>query len=135
MWHFQPLVRLRAALSRPRFDSTRPIADFLLCDHLEKNRGVRGSRAGEAVAEPFGPQLHRVPVSIVVGSRAGGMTFEDVWREYDLTVDDIRAALKFAADLTAEESFHPCRLPDRPCDFSWTQPAARGGRDRGEIRA
>lgn len=49
----------------------------------------------------------RVPVSIVVGSLAGGMTFEDVQREYDLTAEDIRAALKFAADLTAEESFHP----------------------------
>jgi uncharacterized protein (DUF433 family) len=49
----------------------------------------------------------RVPVSIVVGSLAGGMTFEDVQREYNLTPDDIRAALKFAADLTAEESFHP----------------------------
>ncbi|EQD36919.1 protein containing DUF433, partial [mine drainage metagenome] len=49
----------------------------------------------------------RVPVSIVVGSLAGGMTFEDVQREYDLTAEDVRAALKFAADLTAEESFHP----------------------------
>lgn len=49
----------------------------------------------------------RVPVSIVVGSLAGGMTFEDVQREYDLTVEDVRAALKFAADLVAEESFHP----------------------------
>jgi len=38
----------------------------------------------------------RVPVSIVVGSLAGGMTFEDVQREYDLTSEDIRAALKFA---------------------------------------
>ena len=49
----------------------------------------------------------RVPVFIVVGSLAGGMTFEDVQREYDLTAEDVRAALKFAADLTAEESFHP----------------------------
>lgn len=52
----------------------------------------------------------RVPVSIVVGSLAGGMTFEDIQREYDLAAEDIRAALKFAADLTAEESFHP--LPE-----------------------
>jgi uncharacterized protein (DUF433 family) len=35
----------------------------------------------------------RVPVTVVVGSLAGGMTFEDVEREYDLSLDDIRAAL------------------------------------------
>jgi uncharacterized protein (DUF433 family) len=41
----------------------------------------------------------RLPVSIVVGSLAGGMTFEEIQQEYDITVDDIRAALKFVADL------------------------------------
>ncbi len=49
----------------------------------------------------------RVPVDIVVGSLAGGMTFEEVRREYDLTIEDIRAALKFAGDLVQQESFHP----------------------------
>lgn len=48
----------------------------------------------------------RVPVSIVVGSLAGGMTFEEIEREYDLTSADIRAALKFASDLVEQESFH-----------------------------
>ena len=38
----------------------------------------------------------RTPVAIVVGSLAGGMSFEDVQREYELTIEDIRAALKFA---------------------------------------
>ena len=33
--------------------------------------------------------------------------FEDVQREYDLPAEDNRAAVKSAADLTAEESFHP----------------------------
>ncbi len=37
----------------------------------------------------------RTPVSIVVGGLAGGMSFEDVAREYDLSVEDIRAALQF----------------------------------------
>src|ERR1700722_7189503 len=37
----------------------------------------------------------RVPVTVVVGSLAGGMTFEDVQREYDVTADDIRSALRF----------------------------------------
>jgi uncharacterized protein (DUF433 family) len=49
----------------------------------------------------------RLPVTVVVGSLAGGMTFEDVQREYDVTGDDIRAALKFVADLANQESFHP----------------------------
>jgi uncharacterized protein (DUF433 family) len=49
----------------------------------------------------------RLPVTVVVGSLAGGMTFEEVQREYDLTADDIRAALKFVADLAEQESFHP----------------------------
>lgn len=49
----------------------------------------------------------RLPVTVVVGSLAGGMTFEEVQGEYDLTADDIRAALKFVADLAEQESFHP----------------------------
>jgi uncharacterized protein (DUF433 family) len=49
----------------------------------------------------------RVPVTVVVGSLAGGMTFEGVQREYDLTEDDIRAALRFVGELAEQESFHP----------------------------
>ena len=49
----------------------------------------------------------RVPVTVVVGSLAGGMTFEEVQREYDVTADDIRAALRFVAELAEQESFHP----------------------------
>jgi uncharacterized protein (DUF433 family) len=51
----------------------------------------------------------RVPVTLVVGSLAGGMTFEEIEREYDLTADDIRAALKFVGEIAEQESFH--RLP------------------------
>ncbi|MGA2863163.1 MAG: DUF433 domain-containing protein [Verrucomicrobiota bacterium] len=49
----------------------------------------------------------RMPVTLVVGSLAGGMTFEEVRREYDLTLEDIRAALKFVGELAEQESFHP----------------------------
>ena len=35
----------------------------------------------------------RMPVALVVGSLAGGMSFEEIEREYNLTRDDIRAAL------------------------------------------
>jgi uncharacterized protein (DUF433 family) len=49
----------------------------------------------------------RVPVAVVVGSLAGGMTVAEVAREYDLAESDVRAALKYAAELTARESIHP----------------------------
>ncbi len=40
----------------------------------------------------------RIPVSIVVGSLAGGMSFEQVRDEYGLSEEQVRAALGFAAD-------------------------------------
>lgn len=49
----------------------------------------------------------RVPVAIVVGSLAGGMSFEEIETEYGLSRTDIRAALAFAGDLVNAESFHP----------------------------
>ena len=49
----------------------------------------------------------RTPVAIVVGSLAGGMSFEDVEREYAVTGDDIRAALAFAGELVEREQHHP----------------------------
>ncbi len=48
-----------------------------------------------------------MPVTMIVGSLAGGMTFEEVQREYDLAREDIQAALKFVADIAEQESFHP----------------------------
>ena len=49
----------------------------------------------------------RLPVAIVVGSLAGGMTFDEVQREYGITSEDVRAALKFAGDLVEQEEHHP----------------------------
>lgn len=45
----------------------------------------------------------RLPVSTVIGSLAGGMTFEEIQREYDITREDIRAALEFAAELANDD--------------------------------
>jgi uncharacterized protein (DUF433 family) len=45
----------------------------------------------------------RVPVTIVVGSLASGMTFDEIQREYDLNAEDIRAALKFAGELVEQK--------------------------------
>ncbi|HUK91523.1 MAG TPA: DUF433 domain-containing protein [Blastocatellia bacterium] len=41
----------------------------------------------------------RVPVSIIVGSLAGGMSKEDVCTEYGVSKDAIDAALEYAAEL------------------------------------
>jgi uncharacterized protein (DUF433 family) len=49
----------------------------------------------------------RTSVAIVVGSLAGGMSFDEVQREYDLTSDQVRAALRFAGDLLDGEQHHP----------------------------
>lgn len=48
----------------------------------------------------------RMPVAMITGSLAGGMSIEEVQAEYDLTVEDIRAALRFATDLVEQESSH-----------------------------
>ena len=49
----------------------------------------------------------RVPVARILGGLAGGMTFDEVGREYDLTVEDIRAAIGYAEDLVEQEDHHP----------------------------
>jgi len=45
----------------------------------------------------------RVPVELVLGKLAGGMTMEEVMREYELTREDLLAALAYAAQLCAQE--------------------------------
>jgi uncharacterized protein (DUF433 family) len=51
----------------------------------------------------------RVPVELVVGRLAGGMTIEDVMAEYDLTRPDVLAALEYAAQLLAQEEVRAVR--------------------------
>ena len=48
----------------------------------------------------------RVPVSLILGHLAGGMSIEELVYEYDLTVEDVRAALGYAAKRIAEEVIH-----------------------------
>jgi uncharacterized protein (DUF433 family) len=45
----------------------------------------------------------RVPVELVIAKLAGGMTDEEVIKEYDITLEDIRAALSYAAKALAAE--------------------------------
>lgn len=49
----------------------------------------------------------RMPVSLIIGSLAGGMGFEAVEREYTLTRAQIHAALKYAGELVDQEEHHP----------------------------
>ncbi len=53
----------------------------------------------------------RVPVARIVGSLAGGMTETEIMREYDLELEDIRAALAYAAQLVDNEVTHPLPVP------------------------
>jgi uncharacterized protein (DUF433 family) len=45
----------------------------------------------------------RVPVDLVIGKLAGGMTTEEVMKEYDLQKEDVLNALSYAAELMREE--------------------------------
>ena len=49
----------------------------------------------------------RMPVSIIVGSLAGGMSKEEVSREYAITIEQIEAALSFAAESFAKTQNNP----------------------------
>ncbi len=56
----------------------------------------------------------RVPVSIIVGSIADGDTFEQLIEAYpQLTADDIKAALKFAAEAVSNADFIPIHRDGR----------------------
>jgi len=45
------------------------------------------------------------------------MTFEEIQREYDVTAEDIRAALKFVSELAEQNLSIDCRPPDSICGF------------------
>lgn len=45
----------------------------------------------------------RMPVDLVVGKLAGGMGIEEVMEEYELTREEVLAALAYAARVVAEE--------------------------------
>jgi uncharacterized protein (DUF433 family) len=45
----------------------------------------------------------RVPVDLIIGKLAGGMTYEEIMSEYDLTREDILAALDYAAKHLSDE--------------------------------
>ncbi len=45
----------------------------------------------------------RVPVDLIVGKLAGGMPIQEIADEYELTLQQIQAALRYAAYLVEEQ--------------------------------
>ena len=45
----------------------------------------------------------RVPVDLIIGKLAGGMTYEEVMAEYEITREDILAVLDYAAKILSGE--------------------------------
>jgi uncharacterized protein (DUF433 family) len=52
----------------------------------------------------------RVPVALLVGKLAGGMSSQEVAEEYEVVPEDILAALAYAARLLDEEQVLSCGL-------------------------
>jgi uncharacterized protein (DUF433 family) len=52
----------------------------------------------------------RVPVDLVLGKLAGGMTYDEVMTEYALRREDIFAVLDYAAKLVANEQIRATGL-------------------------
>ncbi len=49
----------------------------------------------------------RVPITRIIGGLAGGMTKQEIMQEYEVTEEDINAALNYASELIEAEEFHP----------------------------
>lgn len=45
----------------------------------------------------------RVPVDLILGKLAGGMTYEEVMKEYDITKKDILSVLEYASVYIAND--------------------------------
>jgi uncharacterized protein (DUF433 family) len=48
----------------------------------------------------------RVPVDLILGSLAGGISYKEICQDYEITEEDIRAAIEYAARLVADEEIH-----------------------------
>ncbi|MDP5339379.1 MAG: DUF433 domain-containing protein [Nodularia sp. (in: cyanobacteria)] len=52
----------------------------------------------------------RIMISVILDSLADGLTFEEIVKDYPpLTLEDIKAAIAYAAQLTREEELLPLR--------------------------
>lgn len=51
----------------------------------------------------------RVPIDLIIGKLAGGMTYEEVMAEYEITREDILAVLNYAANILSGEEIKVVR--------------------------
>lgn len=89
----------------------------------ESERGYRGKMAAEiypgitvdAQVIHGKPAISgtRIPVSLVLGQLASGVSHEELFREYGLTTKQIEAALGYAAQLVASETIYAVSGEDR----------------------
>ena len=49
----------------------------------------------------------RIPVAIIIGSLAGGMSYEEVIQEYAITQEQILACLAYFTELLRDEIIYP----------------------------
>jgi hypothetical protein len=70
---------------------------------------LRGAHANQCMPQKIVDGVRRMIRDRYHSSHghARPQTFEEVRREYDVTIDDIRAALKFVSEVAEQESFHP----------------------------
>jgi len=52
----------------------------------------------------------RVSVDVILGALAGGMTYEDVCKEYGIKREDILAAIEYAASIVTNEEIRPIKM-------------------------
>jgi uncharacterized protein (DUF433 family) len=53
----------------------------------------------------------RVPFVAIIGGMAGGMSIEEVCHDYEISEEDVRAALDYAAELIDKERVYPIPMP------------------------
>lgn len=58
----------------------------------------------------------RVPIDLVLGKLAGGMTYEEVMAEYQITREDILAVLAYAAKALSSEEVRAVGQNGKICD-------------------
>ncbi len=52
----------------------------------------------------------RVPIDVILGSLVGGMTYEEIEKEYGVKKDDIIASIEYAAKFVMGEEVHPLKM-------------------------
>ena len=52
----------------------------------------------------------RTPITVILHALAGGDSFETLQKEYDVTEEDIRACIGFAATEIDQFAYHPVKV-------------------------